>query len=76
MSARLEPIAQLSQRATEALVRELGVMDALRFLGQFRVGSGIYTTQRKGSFHGESVHELAGQIRYSGQLGPSAASSN
>jgi hypothetical protein len=32
----LDPIAQVTQRATDALVRELGVVDAIRFLGQFR----------------------------------------
>lgn len=48
MSTHLEPIAQVTQRATDALVRELGIVDAMRFLGQFRAGSGDYTAQRQG----------------------------
>jgi hypothetical protein len=63
MSAHLDPIAQVTQRATDALVRELGVVDAIRFLGQFRAGSGDYTAQREALIGSISVQELAGQIR-------------
>ena len=63
MSAHLNPIAQVTQRATDALVRELGVVDAIRFLGQFRAGSGDYTAQRQVLFEEASVQELAAQIR-------------
>lgn len=63
MSAHLDPIAQVTQRATDALVRELGVVDAIRFLGQFRAGSGDYTAQRQALFEEASVQELAAQIR-------------
>jgi hypothetical protein len=44
-------------------VRELGVVDAIRFLGQFRAGSGDYTAQRQTLFDGISVQELASQIK-------------
>lgn len=63
MSAHLDPIAQVTQRATDALVRELGVVDAIRFLGQFRAGSGDYTAQRQVLFGEASVRELATQIK-------------
>lgn len=63
MSAHLDPIAQVTQRATDALVRELGVIDTIRFLGQFRVGSGDYTIQRQALFEGMSVQDLAAQIK-------------
>jgi hypothetical protein len=63
MSAHLDPIAQVTQRATDALVRELGVVDAIRFLGQFRAGSGDYTAQRQALFGEASVRELAAQIK-------------
>ena len=65
MSAHLDPIAQVTQRATDALVRELGVVDAIRFLGQFRAGSGDYTAQRQALLDLEevSVRELAAQIK-------------
>jgi hypothetical protein len=63
MSAHLDPIAQVTQRATDALVRELGVVDAIRFLGQFRAGSGDYTAQRQALVGSISVQELAAQIK-------------
>ena len=63
MSAHLDPIAQVTQRAHDALVRELGVVDAIRFLGQFRAGSGDCTAQRQAILGGLSVQELAAQIK-------------
>lgn len=63
MSAHLDPIAQVTQRATDALVRELGVVDTIRFLGQFRAGSGDYTAQRQALFQDATVQELAAQIK-------------
>jgi hypothetical protein len=63
MTAHLDPIAQVTERATDALVRELGVVDAMRFLGQFRAGSGDYTAQRQSLLPGASVQELAAQIK-------------
>ena len=63
MSAHLDPTARVNQRATDALVRELGVVDAIRFLGHFRAGSGDYTAQRQTLFGAISVQELATQIK-------------
>jgi hypothetical protein len=63
MSAHLDPIAQVTRRAHDALVRELGIVDAIRFLGQFRAGSGDYTAQRQDLLRGISVQELASQIK-------------
>ena len=63
MNAHLNPIARVTARATEALVKELGVVDTIRFLGQFRAGSGDYTAQREQLFEGLSVSEIAKQIR-------------
>ena len=63
MSTHLEPIAQVTQRATDALVRELGIVDAMRFLGQFRAGSGDYTAQSQGFLQGATVQQLVAQIK-------------
>jgi hypothetical protein len=46
MSAVIRPIADIDRRAREILTRDLGIVDTLRFLGQFRVGSGDYTAER------------------------------
>jgi hypothetical protein len=63
MNAYLEPIARVTQRATDALVKELGVVDTIRFLGQFRAGSGDYTAQRDQLLQGLSVADIAREIR-------------
>lgn len=63
MSAQLEPIARVNQRATEALLKELGVVDTIRFLGQLRTGSGDYTARRGKLLEGLSVDDIAQQIR-------------
>ena len=62
MNAHFEPIAHVTQRATDVLVRELGVVDTIRFLGQFRAGSGDYTVQREKLFQGMSVADIANEI--------------
>jgi hypothetical protein len=40
MTVRIQPIAGINQRAHQALIGELGVVDTIRFLNQFRAGSG------------------------------------
>ena len=63
MSAQIQPIAQVTQRATDVLVKELGVVDTIRFLNQFRAGSGNYTAERMELFQGLSVKDIAEQIK-------------
>lgn len=63
MNARFQPVAQLHHRATEALIRELGVVDTLRFLNQLRAGSGNYTEERQHLFQGLTVRDLAVAIK-------------
>jgi hypothetical protein len=63
MSAQLQPIAQVTQRATDVLIKELGVVDTIRFLNQFRAGSGNYTAERMGLFQDLSVKDISEQIK-------------
>lgn len=63
MSISIQPMNELSNRAKHALIEELGVVDAMRFLSQFRAGSGNYTTERDQLFKGESVENISAGIR-------------
>ena len=63
MTVHIQPLAEVSTRAKNALIQELGVTDTLRFLNQFRAGSGDYTAERKNLFKGESVKNIAAAIR-------------
>ena len=58
MSTHIPPLAELNQHVTDALIREVGVVDTIRFLNQFRTGSGDYTAERKGLFQGMAVKDL------------------
>lgn len=63
MSVSIQPLSELTHRAKHALVQELGVVDAMRFLNQFRAGSGDYTKEREPLFEGESVESIAAGIK-------------
>jgi hypothetical protein len=63
MSTHLQPLSEISQKATNALVQELGVVDTIRFLNQFRAGNGNYTRERAELFSGMSVQDIIGEIK-------------
>ena len=63
MNAQIQPIMELNRRATDALVREVGVVNTLRFLNQFRAGSGDYTAERDQLFNGLSAKDIIREIR-------------
>ncbi len=62
------PPAELRKRGFEVLIEHLGMANAIRFMGQFRNGSGDYTADRKTLFAGEGVADISGEIR--GQRNP------
>jgi hypothetical protein len=63
MNVNIQPLSELTNRATNALVKELGAVDTLRFLSQFRAGSGNYTAEREQLFKGESVQSIVANIK-------------
>lgn len=63
MSVFIQPMSEITHRARHALVQELGIVDALRFLNQFRADNGNYAPKRERLFSGESVKNIAAIIR-------------
>ena len=63
MTTHLQPISELTQRATKALIKEVGVIDTIRFLNQFRAGTGNYTVERDQLFKNLSVKDLIKEIK-------------
>ncbi len=63
MTVQIQPMADLTQRVTEVLVREVGVVDTIRFLNQFRAGSGNYTEERGQLLKGMSVKDIVNEIK-------------
>ena len=63
MSATIRPLAEVNQKATEILVREMGVVDTQRFLSQFRVGSGDYTAERRPWLDDLPLEQIVAEIK-------------
>lgn len=47
MSAQIKHLSTVNENATRVLVREIGVVDTIRFINQFSTGSGNYTEERR-----------------------------
>jgi len=50
MNIQVKSLAEITQQAIEILYRELGVVETVRFLGQFTTGYGNYTEERDSLF--------------------------
>jgi hypothetical protein len=63
MNVTIQPLAEVNDRAKNALLQALGVADTLRFLNQFRAGSGDYTAEREQLYQEESVKSIIAGIK-------------
>ena len=79
MKAAIRPLTEVNQQATEILIREMGIVDAHRFLSQFRGGSGDYTKERGKWLDGlaleQIISEIKGKRRKARQSSPTAKKS-
>jgi hypothetical protein len=58
----MRPLIEVNQQAIHLLYKELGVVDAVRFLKQFTQGYGNYTQEREVLFAQKSLDEIVGEI--------------
>ena len=56
-------LSEIRERGFELLCEHLGVSDALRFIGQYELGRGDYTRDRRELFGKKTVEEIAQDIR-------------
>lgn len=56
------PLVEINQQAISLLYKELGVIDAVRFLNQFTQGYGNYTQERENLFANKSLDEIVEEI--------------
>jgi hypothetical protein len=63
MIVHIQPLSEITERAKLVLVKELGAVDTLRFLSQFRSVDSNYTVEREQLFAGESVKNIATGIK-------------
>jgi hypothetical protein len=56
------PLIEVNQQAISLLYKELGVVDAVRFLKQFTQGYGNYTQEREILFADKSLEDIISEI--------------
>jgi hypothetical protein len=56
------PLIEINLQAIHLLYKELGVVDTVRFLGQFSKGYGNYTQEREEFFAGKTLDEIVTEI--------------
>ena len=56
------PLIEVNQQAINLLYKELGVIDAVRFLKQFTQGYGNYTQERDVLFANKSLDDIVNEI--------------
>lgn len=62
MITDIRPLVEINQRAISLLYKELGVVDAVRFLRQFTQGYGNYTQERETIFVNKSLDNIVSEI--------------
>ena len=63
MTVQTKPLKKVTEEALAVLNEKLGAADTMRFLGQFTVGQGDYTQERKQQFDGLSLQEIMAGIK-------------
>jgi hypothetical protein len=63
MTLATRPLSAITQQAIELLAREIGVVDTVRFLGQFSTGYGNYTEERDVLFKDLTLDGILEEIR-------------
>ena len=62
LSPLMRPLIEINQQTINLLYKELGVIDAVRFLKQFTQGYGDYTQEREVNFADKSLDEIVSEI--------------
>ena len=62
MITDVRPLIEVNQQAISLLYKELGVIDAVRFLKQFTQGYGNYTQEREVIFADKSLDDIVSEI--------------
>ena len=62
MNAVIKPIALINENATNILIKEMGVVDTIRFINQFTTGHGNYTEERRNMVDTMTLEEIIAGI--------------
>jgi len=63
MVVQTKPLAEVTQTAIRVLCKEIGLVNTMRFVGQFTVGHGDYTEEREQLFADMTVDDMIAAIQ-------------
>jgi len=63
MVVQTKPLAEVTQIAIRVLCKEIGLVDTMRFVGQFTVGYGNYTEERDALFADMTLDDMIAEIQ-------------
>jgi hypothetical protein len=63
MIAELKPLTEITQEAIRVLLREIGIVNTLRFLNQYSTGYGNYTEEREQLFGRLTLDEIIVEMK-------------
>lgn len=63
MITTTKPLSEITQEAIDILIREIGIVNTVRFLNQFTGGFGNYTEDREVLFGDFTMEQILNSIR-------------
>ena len=63
MIVQTKPLSEVTQQAIALLMKEIGVVNTVRFLNQFTMGYGDYTAERDALFADLTLDEILTAIK-------------
>lgn len=63
MTVQTQPLAEITAEALRVLYREIGIVNTVRFVGQFMTGYGNYTLERDRIFADMTLDDIVTDIR-------------
>ena len=63
MNPRTKSLAEVTHNAFRILLREIGMVNTIRFINQFTTGHGNYTEERKGYFADMTLDDMISSIK-------------
>jgi hypothetical protein len=63
MMVPTKPLGEITQQAIAVLMKEIGVVNTVRFLNQFTLGYGDYTAERDALFADLTLDEAVAAIK-------------
>lgn len=63
MIVQTKPLSEVTQQALAVLMKEIGVVNTVRFLNQFTMGYGDYTAERDTLFADLTLDELLTAVK-------------